>query len=420
MDNPEYIDSRPVSFLDIIAEQATVPQKYYWARLAYQVTLIVTQSCNMRCTYCYDKSRIEKTNLKKTELTSIDFVKIIEEARSIGIRQIKITGGEPFLKKGIEDILSACAGINLYLCTNGTFLKEKMPLLASIPFEKLHIHSSLDGMESHVKYARNGTTALQLLTVMKEIKQCIPNVHIGVNTVINKENIYEFLQMYDALVEAGIDKWTISIPYIVTEVVRCNHPFPDFDELATTVSSLLKKHFNTGETIHLSIGCFYKQEMFDIKTIPEKHIDEHPCMPNCNGARGIIIDSFGNMLDCLLENPSGDTSGNIAVGSLLDTNIVCNRPFYQVKIGQVKNCLNCRYIRLCGTGCRYNAKVVFGAESEIRPDPIRCSCYSLMEKYILPILDHVKREKMLSYIDLKGNNPTFIYKNVSEIPCMGV
>lgn len=410
----EYIDKRPISFLDIIAARAKGLEKYYWSRLAYQVTFIVTQMCNMRCTYCYDKSRVDRERCKK-ELSSEEIIKIIQEVRSLGIKQIKITGGEALLKPGIEKILSACEGVALYLCTNGTRLEDYFPALSGINFEKLHIHSSLDGLDSHVRYAKNGTTAKQLLDVMKKAKYLIRGVHVGLNTVINHENIYEFCDMYDAITNAGIDKWTISMPYIVSEVVRNNHPFPEFEVLAKAVAKLLEKHFALREPIQLSIGGFYKYEMFDVKTIPPKQQGEHPCMPNCNGARGMIIDSFGNVLDCLLDNVEEKSMlKDFQEGSFIGlTQRVKERPFYRMKIKDVKQCCECRYLKLCGSGCRYNSKSLFGDYSN--PDPMRCSCYPLMEKYVLPVLTDERRKKVQSYLDPKGKIPPYPFKGVREI-----
>ncbi len=410
----ESVDERPTSFLDIIATRAKGRDKYYWSRLAYQVTFIVTQVCNMRCVYCYDKSRVEKGQGRK-ELSSEDIVKIIRDVRSFGIKQIMITGGEPLLKLGIEDILNACNGVALYLCTNGTYLENYFSVLSEIGFEKLHIHSSLDGLDYHVKYVKNGTTAKQLLNTMKKAKDCIRNVHIGLNTVINHDNIHEFNDMYDSIIEAGIDKWTISMPYIVSEVVRNKHPFPEFEALANAVALLLEKHFTLGEPIRLSVGGFYKYEMFDTKTVPLKRQNEHPCMPNCNGARGIIIDSFGNVLDCLLDNPKEKSLlKNFQDGSFIDlTQHVKNRSFYKMRLEDVKPCRDCRYLKLCGGGCRYNSKVLFG--DYFNPDPIRCSCYPMMEKYILPVLSDDQRKKILSYFNHKGRMPPYSFKSVRDM-----
>ncbi|MBU2265400.1 radical SAM protein [Patescibacteria group bacterium] len=412
--NLEYTEQRPVSFLDIVAATATGAEKYYWNRLAYQLTLIVTQKCNMRCTYCYDKSRVEK-EADRQELSSDDFVKIIQDARSLGVKQINFTGGEALLKVGIEKMLVACSGASLNLCTNGTVLEERLPDLAGIAFEKLHIHSSLDGLDSHVRYAKNGTTANQLLGIMRKTKEKIPDVYISLNTVINRENIYEFRDMHDAIVDSGVDKWTISTPYVVSEVVRNNHPFPEFEELAKEVEKLLKKHFLLGEPIRLSIGGFYKYEMFGIKTIPANRMDDHPCMPNCNGARGLIIDSFGNVLDCLLDNTKEKAVlKNFRKGTIVNlTQDIIGRPFYEMKIKEIYQCRDCRYLKLCGTGCRYNSKVMFG--DYFSPDPIRCSYYPLMEKYVMPLLTERRRDKVLRYLNLKGSMPPYIFRGTPEM-----
>jgi len=249
----EYIDRRPISFLDLLVSRSPMPEKFFWARLAYQLTVIVTQACNMQCTYCYDKSRNEK-EIVKSELSSEEIIKIIQEARSVGVRQIKLTGGEVFVKRGIKKILEACQGIALYLCTNGKLLGEWIPFLSRMNFEQLHIHTSLDGLDSHLKYSVNGISHEKLLEKMRMAKEVIKGVHTSVNTVLNKDNIAELSAMYSQLVAADIDKWTVSMPYIVSEIVRNNHPFPAFDDFASASAELLSVHFGVKEGSYAIYG----------------------------------------------------------------------------------------------------------------------------------------------------------------------
>ena len=155
--------------------------------------------------------------------------------------------------------------------------------------------------------------------------------------------------------------------------------------------------------------------MFDSKTIPRKSPTDHPCMPNCNGARGLIIDSFGNILDCLLDNvEEKGVMRNLKSGDFIPlASGVIQRPFYKMQISDTEECVACRYLALCGGGCRYNAAILF--ENRNNPDPIRCSYYPLMEKYILPVLPEDQRRTVLSYINTSGSEPPFRFGSVKEI-----
>ncbi|MDP1706530.1 MAG: radical SAM protein [bacterium] len=410
----EYADERPISFLDILAANSKGPERFYWARLAYQLTIIVTQACNMHCTYCYDKSRVDR-ELERHELSAEEIVSIIRDARSFGVRQIKLTGGEVLLKRGIDQILKACEGAALYLCTNGCFLDSHIAFLKELSFARLHIHTSIDGLASHQKYAKDGITADELLAVMRRAKKAMPEAHFSFNTVINVDNVQELEAMHLHLANDLADKWTISTPYVVSEVVRNNHPFPDFEETAIAVARLLQTHFRCGEPFHLSVGCLYKHEMFDTKTVPLKTPDDHPCLPNCNGARGIIIDSFGNILDCLLENvEERGTLKDFQTGKFVNlTKTIIGRPFYLMRIADVVQCAECRYVALCGGGCRYETKALFG--TILNPDPIRCSYYPLMEKHILPVLSQERRRLVESRLNLSGSIPALRFRNVADI-----
>ena len=65
----------------------------------------VTDNCNLRCIYCMD----EKNNkfLKNDEkLTDDEIYKVIKESANLGIKKVRITGGEPLVRQGIVKLIS--------------------------------------------------------------------------------------------------------------------------------------------------------------------------------------------------------------------------------------------------------------------------------------------------------------------------
>ncbi len=105
----------------------------------------VTDLCNLRCLYCmpngfYPKKQKEEI-LSLTEIT--DFVKV---AVNYGINKIRLTGGEPLVRKGIIDLVSSIAKIdkNIDLCmtTNGILLDKFAKPLADAGLKRINI--SLD------------------------------------------------------------------------------------------------------------------------------------------------------------------------------------------------------------------------------------------------------------------------------------
>ena len=95
----------------------------------------VTDRCNFRCFYCYTRtdSDLEDNNL----LNDNDFVKLINVFVKLGINKIRLTGGEPLLRKNLIKLVERISSINsvhlIGLTTNGYLLKDKIqPLLLNL------------------------------------------------------------------------------------------------------------------------------------------------------------------------------------------------------------------------------------------------------------------------------------------------
>ncbi len=99
-------------------------------RLINYLRLAVTDRCNLRCFYCMPEEGI-KYMPKKELLTYEEMERIVTIMAGEGIEKIRITGGEPFLRKGMLDFigrLSRIKGINqLNITTNGTLTRDLVP-----------------------------------------------------------------------------------------------------------------------------------------------------------------------------------------------------------------------------------------------------------------------------------------------------
>src|SRR5512137_2996912 len=89
--------------------------------------LSVTDRCNLRCSYCMPENGIGK--VAHGEILSYEeLYRIAEAAVALGIDKIRITGGEPLLRKGIIPFLQRLAEIpgleQLVLTTNGVLLEQ--------------------------------------------------------------------------------------------------------------------------------------------------------------------------------------------------------------------------------------------------------------------------------------------------------
>ncbi len=122
----------------------------------------VTDLCNLRCVYCMPAGGSELS--RKEEILSFEeILKIIKHGVSLGVNKIRLTGGEPLVRKGITSLIrkiSEIKGINdIALTTNGVYLKEYAAALKKSGLSRLNI--SLDTMrkDRFAEITRGGNIA---------------------------------------------------------------------------------------------------------------------------------------------------------------------------------------------------------------------------------------------------------------------
>ena len=95
-------------------------------RPVLNLRISVTQRCNLNCPYCHREGQERKPNDSVVEMTAPEIVRLVKIASNLGINRIKLTGGEPLLRKDILEIVEGIAGLqglqDLSMTTNGTLL----------------------------------------------------------------------------------------------------------------------------------------------------------------------------------------------------------------------------------------------------------------------------------------------------------
>lgn len=118
----------------------------YGRKIEY-VRISVTDRCNFRCIYCMPDGDISWQGREEI-LTDQELLKLVSVFARMGIKRIKLTGGEPLLRPGIEKLVRAMKqtdGIEkVTLTTNGVFLGEKLEALCSAGLDGVNI--SLDAV----------------------------------------------------------------------------------------------------------------------------------------------------------------------------------------------------------------------------------------------------------------------------------
>ena len=170
------------------------------------IRISVTDRCDFRCIYCM----AEKMEfLPKTELLSLEEIdRIASIFISLGVEKIRITGGEPLVRKNIDSLFSSLSknkGLKeLTLTTNASQLKKKALMLKSSGVKRINI--SLDSLDplTFKKMTRTGV----LEDVLKGIEHAVEVgfEKIKLNTVLMKGiNDHELFELIDYAIKHGLD-----------------------------------------------------------------------------------------------------------------------------------------------------------------------------------------------------------------------
>ena len=122
---------------ELLADQFNRPITY--------LRISVTDKCNLRCVYCMPESGLPW--LPKADiLTYEEITALVRVAASAGVRSIRLSGGEPLIRKDLHRLVAAIAGVegirDISLSTNGLLLQEQIGALSSAGLTRVNV--SLD------------------------------------------------------------------------------------------------------------------------------------------------------------------------------------------------------------------------------------------------------------------------------------
>jgi len=117
-----------------------------FGRVATDLRISLTDRCNLRCTYCMPAEGLPWMP-RAEQLTDAELVRLITIAvRDLGVHELRFTGGEPLLRRGLEDVIAASSALtprpDISLTTNGIGLARRAAALAAAGVNRLNV--SLD------------------------------------------------------------------------------------------------------------------------------------------------------------------------------------------------------------------------------------------------------------------------------------
>lgn len=122
---------------------ATTPLLDRFGRIATDLRVSLTDRCNLRCSYCMPAEGLEWLPDERV-LTDDELVRLIRVGvERLGIREVRFTGGEPLVRRGLADIVARVralsAGLELSLTTNGLGLARLAGPLAAAGLNRVNV-----------------------------------------------------------------------------------------------------------------------------------------------------------------------------------------------------------------------------------------------------------------------------------------
>ena len=161
----------------------------------------VTDLCNLRCRYCMPQGGIVDKKTHSDMLTLEEIFQAVKACASLGIKKVRITGGEPLIRKGISSLIRNISEIesisDIAMTTNGILLKKYAKELKDAGLKRVNI--SLDTMneEKYSYITRFGT--LQDVLDGIEISRKLGLLPLKINTVLiggfNDNEIGDFVNL---------------------------------------------------------------------------------------------------------------------------------------------------------------------------------------------------------------------------------
>lgn len=196
---PRYIPIYPTTSpapRPALKEVALGPLRDTLQRPLQDLRISITDQCNFRCRYCMPKEHFGKNHVFLPQRALLDFDAIealVQTAIGLGVRKVRLTGGEPLLRKGVESLIARLANLRtledrpleVAMTTNGSLLQRKAASLKAAGLSRVTV--SLDALDDAI-FQRMNDAEVPVATVLAGIDAALNAgfEHLKVNVVVRK------------------------------------------------------------------------------------------------------------------------------------------------------------------------------------------------------------------------------------------
>lgn len=259
------------------------------------------EKCNLRCTYCMPAEGI-LLSPKKDLMTADEIYAIAKTFVNNGVDKIRLTGGEPLLRKDFPEIIEQLASLEteISITTNGILIDKHLAVLKQFNIRKINL--SLDTLVA---------SKFQTITLRNQFEKVIDNLHlllnndfkIKINVVLikgfNDNEIIDFIKLTQFL--------PISIRFIEFMPFAGNEWDKSKMVSQDEILNQVQNHFSSSEIEKLDDDLNFTAREFKIKDyLGSFGIISSITNPFCDGCNRIRLTANGKIKNCLFSNSETD------------------------------------------------------------------------------------------------------------------
>ncbi len=259
------------------------------------------EKCNLRCTYCMPAEGIVLSP-KADVMTADEIYAIAQTFVNNGVDKIRLTGGEPLLRKDFSEIIAQLASLEteIAITTNGILIDKHLEVLKQFNIKKINL--SLDTLVA---------SKFQTITLRNQFEKVIDNLHlllnndfiIKVNVVLikgfNNNEIVDFIKLTQFL--------PLSIRFIEFMPFAGNEWDKSKMVSQAEILDQVQNHFSATAIEKLEDDSNFTARKFKIKNYMGSFgIISSITNPFCDGCNRIRLTANGKIKNCLFSNSETD------------------------------------------------------------------------------------------------------------------
>jgi molybdenum cofactor biosynthesis protein A len=259
------------------------------------------EKCNLRCTYCMPADGIALSP-KASLMTAEEIFAIAQTFVQNGVDKIRLTGGEPLLRKDFPEIVSklSCLNISLSITTNGILIDRHIEVLKQAGIKKINL--SLDTLVA---------SKFSSITLRNQFEKVIDNLHLLLN--------YNFQVKVNVVLMKGFNENEITDFVNLTQSLPISVRFIEFMPFAGNewdrskmvsqkeIIAQVEENFSSDEIEKLEDEKNFTARTYKIKGFQgDFGIISSITNPFCDGCNRIRLTANGKIKNCLFSNSETD------------------------------------------------------------------------------------------------------------------